>query len=127
MSDPARKKILVIDDEEPVRRMLSQVLATCDYDVVTADGGKSGIVRAFTERPDLILVDLSMPEMDGKATIAAIKSDPMTEGIPIIVLTADSTKENILEARALGARSIVAKLGFKLESFLERIREALGP
>ena len=122
-----RKKILVIDDEEPVRHLLSKVLEKCGYQVVTADGGRAGIVRAFTERPDLILVDLMMPGMDGKQTIAGIKADPDIERIPIIVLTAQSTKENILEARALGARSIVAKIDFKLEGFLERIKEALAP
>ena len=124
---PPPKKILVIDDEEPVRRLLSMVLEKCGYRVVTADNGKTGVVRAFTERPDLILMDLAMPGMNGKETIGGIKSDPATEHIPVIVLTAESTLENILEARALGARSVVAKIGFKLETFLERIQEALAP
>ena len=124
---PPPKKILVIDDEEPVRRLLSKVLEKCGYQVVTADGGRAGIVRAFTERPDLILVDLVMPGMNGRETIGGIKSDPATEHIPVIVLTAESTKENILEARAMGARSVVAKIDFKLEAFLERIKEALAP
>ena len=124
---PPRKKILIIDDEEPVRRMLSLVLEKCGYQVATADNGRTGVVRAFTERPDLILVDLMMPGLDGKQTISGIKADPETEKVPIIVLTAESTKENILEAKALGARSIVAKVDFKLESFLERIKEALEP
>lgn len=126
MADAPGKKILVIDDEEPIRRLLSQVLTGCGYKVVTADNGKTGVVRAFTERPDVILVDLQMPGMNGKETIAGIKSDPVTDGIPIIVLTADATRENIVEARALGACSVVAKVGFKLETFLERIREALA-
>jgi CheY-like chemotaxis protein len=127
MKAPPPKKILVIDDEEPVRRLLSKVLERCGYLVVTADSGKTGVVRAFTERPDLILVDLMMPGMNGRETIGGIKSDPATENIPVIVLTAESTKENILEARAVGARSVVAKIDFKLDAFLDRIKEALAP
>ncbi|HLF91904.1 MAG TPA: response regulator [Planctomycetota bacterium] len=124
---PPPKKILVIDDEEPVRRMLSKILETCGYKVVTAEDGRSGVVRAFTERPDLILIDLAMPGMEGRQAIAGIKADLSTEAIPVIVLTAESTKENILEAKALGARSVVAKIGFQLESFLDRIKDALAP
>jgi len=84
------KKILVIDDEEPVRRLLSLVLEKCGYPGVSADNGRAGVVRAFTERPDLILVDLMMPGLDGKQTISGIKADPETE--------------KILEAKALGAK-----------------------
>ena len=124
MPDP-RKKILVVDDEEPVRQLLSTLLQQCGYDVVTAGDGRSGVVRAFTEHPDLILIDLNMPGMDGKQAIAGIKADPVTERIPILVLTAESTKENILEARRLGAGGIIAKMDFNLGGFLERISRAL--
>lgn len=124
---PPLKKILVIDGEEPVRRMISKILETCGYKVVTAEDGRSGVVRAFTERPDLILIDLAMPGMEGRQAIAGIKADLSTEAIPVIVLTAESTKENILEAKALGARSVVAKIGFQLEGFLDRIKDALAP
>lgn len=122
----ARKKILVIDDEEPVRQLLSRVLEQCGYDVVTAEEGRTGLARALTERPDLILVDLNMPGMDGRQAISGIKADPATEDIPILVLTAESTMENILEARRLGAGGIIATMDFNLGGFLERISRALG-
>jgi CheY-like chemotaxis protein len=81
---------------------------------------------AYTEQPDLILVDLVMPGLSGTETIVQLKGDPVTKQVPIVVLTAESTRENVLAARAVGASQIVAKMDFELDGFLKKILALLG-
>jgi len=121
-----KKKILIIDDEEPIRRLLSQVLEKCGFEVLTATDGECGLAVAYTEQPNLILVDLVMPGMSGTETISQLKSDPVTKDVPVIVLTAESTRENVMQVRALGSIPIVAKMDFELSSFLKKVLAILG-
>jgi DNA-binding response OmpR family regulator len=121
-----KKKILIIDDEEPIRRLLSQVLEKCGFEVLTAADGECGLAMAYTEQPHLILVDLVMPGLSGRETIAQLKSDPVAKEVPVMVLTAESTRENVMQVRALGAIPIVAKMDFELASFLKKVLAILG-
>jgi CheY-like chemotaxis protein len=84
----AGKKILVVDDEEDIRMVVERRLVTAGYAVVTAGNGRDGLLAAKKERPDLILLDINMPDMDGGEVGQQLKSDPGTAGIPIIYLTA---------------------------------------
>ena len=82
------KKILLVEDNEMNRDMLSRRLARRGYDVIIAIDGKSGIAMAQAESPDLILMDMSLPVMDGWEATRALKASPVTRGMPIIALTA---------------------------------------
>jgi len=81
-------KILLVEDNEMNRDMLARRLMRKSYEVVVAVDGQQGVEAAGTERPDLILMDLSLPVMDGWTAIKNLKSDPALNGIPIIALTA---------------------------------------
>ena len=85
-------KILVVDDEPDMVGMIRIVLENADYEVVVGYDGKEGVDQAKAERPDAIVMDLMMPEMDGFEACKAIKSDPELSGIPILVLTAIGQK-----------------------------------
>ncbi len=82
------KKILIVEDNELSRDMLSRRLRRKGYEVITAEDGETGIVKAEANLPDVILMDLSLPKLDGWETTRRIKGMPQTQGIPVIALTA---------------------------------------
>ena len=96
-------KILIVEDNEMNRDMLSRRLERKGFDVVLAEDGKVGVDMSKSETPDLILMDLSLPVMDGWEATSTIKADDETRNIPIIVLTAHAMagdREKALEAGA---------------------------
>ena len=96
-------KILIVEDNEMNRDMLSRRLERKGFDVVMAEDGKVGVDMSKSETPDLILMDLSLPVMDGWEATSTIKADNETKNIPIIVLTAHAMagdREKALEAGA---------------------------
>jgi len=115
--------ILCIDDNEGVRELLKEILETEGYDVISAATGKDGVTKALQYRPDLIILDLLIPDMDGFELSQALKSNTATADIPIIVLTAkDITVEERL--RLVGnTESIMQKSCFSKEDLLAHIRD----
>ena len=103
------KKILVIEDTFEVRDNLEELLSLSDYDVYTAENGKVGIKKALEVRPDLILCDIMMPELDGFGVVRILSSKPETADIPFIFLTAKTEKEDFRRGMNLGADDYIAK------------------
>ena len=100
-------KILVIDDEQGIRDLLDTLLRRKGYDVVLAESGRQGLDLFRRERPDVIVLDLKMPEMDGLTVLRQIKNlDP---GKPVIILTGAGTAEAEQQVRALGVTEYVEK------------------
>jgi CheY-like chemotaxis protein len=100
-------KILVIDDEQGIRDLLDTLLRRKGYDVVLAESGRQGLELFRRERPDVIVLDLKMPEMDGLTVLRQIKNlDP---GKPVIILTGAGTAEAERQVRALGVTEYVEK------------------
>jgi CheY-like chemotaxis protein len=97
------KKILLIEDNPDMRENTLEILQFAGYDVVTAVDGKDGVQRAREHRPDLILCDIMMPEMDGYGVLFLLNRDPQTAGIPFIFLTAKADKSEIRKGMNLGA------------------------
>src|SRR5580704_7577578 len=96
-------KILIVEDNEDNLDILSRRLTTKGYEVVAAVDGAEGVAQATTQSPDLILMDMSLPVLDGWEATRRIKSDPATSGIPLIALTAHAMagdREKALEAGA---------------------------
>jgi len=100
-------KILVIDDEQGIRNLLDTLLRRKGYDVVLAESGRQGLELFRRERPDVIVLDLKMPEMDGLTVLRQIQNlDP---GKPVIILTGAGTAEAEKQVRALGVTEYVEK------------------
>ena len=95
-------KILLVEDNEDNRDMLSRRLIRKGYDVVLAVDGSAGVSSAATEAPDLILMDMSLPVLDGWEATRRIKADPATRAIPIIALTAHAMSDDRGKAVAAG-------------------------
>lgn len=102
------KKILIVEDVEFNRDLLTQMLDE-DYTVVTAEDGAAGVAKASAERPDLVLMDLSLPVIDGWEATRRIKADPTTASIPVIALTAHAMSGDEEKARAAGCDDFLTK------------------
>lgn len=85
-------KILVVDDEQELLEMLKDRLEANDFEVVLASDGEEGIRMAKSEKPDLVIMDIMMPNMDGGMAVRTLKDNPQTAGIPVIFLTATLDK-----------------------------------
>ncbi len=103
------KKILVIEDEPEMRRNITTVLRMEKFDPLGAENGRAGVDLARRERPDLILCDIMMPELDGHGVLAALREDKATASIPFIFLTAKGEKADIRSGMNLGADDYLTK------------------
>ncbi|MCP3931447.1 MAG: response regulator [Bacteroidetes bacterium] len=103
------KKILVIEDNSDVRENLEEILELSNYEVVSAENGKQGIQKAMKEKPDLILCDVMMPELDGYGVLHILSKKPNISDIPFIFLTAKSEKTDFRKGMNLGADDYITK------------------
>ena len=103
----ARPKILVIDDEELMRELVTMHLRVAGYDVLVAQDAIAGGYLVLEENPDVVILDVHMPFMNGYELVSALKGDPTTRHIPIVFLTTDDDVEE--HARKLGAEAYLKK------------------
>ena len=118
-------KILIVEDNEMNRDMLSRRLARRGYDIVTAIDGEQGLSAAAAEKPDLILMDMSLPVIDGWEATRRLKGDAATRAIPVIGLTAHAMTSDREQALAAGCDDYDTK-PVELPRLLEKIDALLG-
>jgi CheY-like chemotaxis protein len=117
-------KILLVEDNEMNLDMLSRRLGRQGYEVVVAQDGAAGLAKAASEHPELILMDMSLPVVDGWEATRRLKADPATSGIPIIALTAHAMAEDKEKAIGAGCDDYDTK-PIDLTRLLEKIRKLL--
>jgi two-component system, cell cycle response regulator DivK len=119
------KRILVVEDQEDNRQIVRDLLATItDYDVTEAENGEEALAAVAKERPDLILMDIQLPIMDGYEATRRIKADPATRTIPIIAVTSYALSGDEAKARAAGCDDFVPK-PYSPRELLAKIRKFL--
>ena len=104
-----RRRILIIDDEEDIREVAAMTLEMAGFRVLTSSGGREGVSKAAIEQPDAILLDVMMPELDGPATLEALRALDATRHIPVIFLTAKIQPADRRHLSDLGAVAVMAK------------------
>jgi CheY-like chemotaxis protein len=119
-----KKKILIVDDEPNIRLLVSGILSH-DYIVIAASDGEEAIALARRQKPDLILMDIMMPEMDGYVACSILKADPATKAIPVVMLTGVGHELNKKLAKEVGADGYVTK-PFGREELLEAVTQLLA-
>lgn len=119
-----KKKILVIDDEVNLCTTIKARLEANGFDVLTTFNGEEGLEKAQAFKPDLIILDLMMPKMDGFEICELLKKNTRTSAIPIIVLTALDKEDAAMKSLSLGAKAYVIK-PFEWDSLLSAIKEFL--
>jgi two-component system, cell cycle response regulator DivK len=118
------KRILVVEDQEDNRRIIRDLLASVGYELIEATDGEAGVRLAETERPDLILMDIQLPLLDGHEATRRIKQNPELRHIPIIVVTSYALSGDDAKAMAAGCDAYVAK-PFSPRQLLATIRKFL--
>ena len=106
----SHKKLLIIDDEDDIREVATITLETmADFEVITASSGLAGVEKAEAERPDVILLDVMMPGLDGLATFERLQKSPVTRSIPVIFMTAKVQPADRKRLGDLGALGMIPK------------------
>jgi two-component system alkaline phosphatase synthesis response regulator PhoP len=121
----AKGKILVVDDEIYIVHILDFSLGMEGYEVITALDGEQAIEKAHAEKPDLIVLDIMMPKLDGYETCKALKGDPTTRDIPVILLSAKGRNVDQKIGFEVGADDYITK-PFSPRKLVERINSILG-
>jgi CheY-like chemotaxis protein len=119
-------KILVVDDEALLRSILKDALEGAGYTVVLAENGHIAINRARADRPDCILMDIMMPDLDGYDACAVIKADPAIAAIPVYLISATQDLRVVDRAENVGAAGVLPK-PVPVEELLQTVALALNP
>lgn len=115
-----RYKILSVDDSKTVRIIIKKAFKLYDCDILEGANGVEGLALATKETPDIILLDVTMPVMDGVEMLTKLKADPVLKSIPVIMLTAEGGKEHVLKIAKIGVRDYIVK-PFKEELLVQKV------
>jgi two-component system, cell cycle response regulator DivK len=118
------KRILVAEDQEDNRQILRDLLGNAGYEMIEAQDGEQALAQAAKHRPDLILMDVQLPLMDGYEATRRLKADPALRAIPVIVVTSYALSGDEAKARAAGCDAYVAK-PYSPRALLAKMREYL--
>jgi two-component system cell cycle response regulator DivK len=118
------KRILVIEDQEDNRRIVRDLLTSVGYEILEAVNGEEGVSRAEADRPDLILMDIQLPGLDGYEATRRIKANPALHQIPIIAVTSYALSGDDVKAYDAGCNGYIAK-PFSPRALLAKVREFL--
>jgi len=121
-----KKTILVIEDDKFLRELMNQKLLREGFETEEATDGEQGIQKIKEVKPDLVLLDLILPGMDGFEVLAKIKEDPALSAIPVIVLSNLGQKDDIERGLQLGAKDYLIKAHFTPGEVIEKIKNILG-
>ena len=117
-------RVLVCDDDARVRGLLGRLLAAHGFSVRTADNGEHALDEISRHTPDLLLLDITMPVMDGVTMLTKLKENPELKSIPVIMLTAESGRENVAYIAKLGVRDYMVK-PFQDVQLIEKVKRIL--
>lgn len=117
-------KIFIIEDEEIVANLLSKKLSQQGYEVKIASNSKDGLIM-LKEKPDLLLMDIAIPQEDGFATIAEIRGDPILKDIAVIIISNSGQPAEIDKAKSLGVKERIIKTEFDLKKVVQMVEREL--
>jgi two-component system phosphate regulon response regulator PhoB/two-component system alkaline phosphatase synthesis response regulator PhoP len=118
-------KILIVEDDKFLRDLLSRKLQEEKFEIVTAIDGEEGIKKTNEEKPDMVLLDLILPSINGFEVLKKVKENPKTSAIPVIILSNLGQREDVERALNGGAKDYLIKANFTLDEILEKIKKYL--
>ena len=120
------KRILVVDDEAPIRNLIMENLVMEGFAVLEARDGENGLEVALSEHPDLILLDIAMPKMDGVTMLKKLREYEEGKDIPVIMLTNIENVKLVTEALAEGSKDYIIKSDWDIKKVVELVKKRLG-
>lgn len=121
-----KKKILIVEDEVSLRNILRDKLSSEGFAILEAKNGKEGLELAFSEHPDLILLDIVMPIMDGITMLKRLRTDVWGKNAKVITLTNLTDDQRVADVLALGTQDFLVKSDWKLENVVKVVRDKLN-
>ena len=118
-------RVLVVDDEIHVMELIQLALGTEGFEIIPAHNGKEGLEKALSEKPDIVVLDINLPDINGIEVCRQLKASSETRHIPILFLSALSQKENVEKCIAVGASACISK-PFQVKPLIAQIRFFLG-
>ena len=118
--------VMVVDDTQVIRDTVSRLLKREGYETICVGSGKEALAALQSSDPDLMLLDIMMPEMDGMECLALLRKEPRWRELPVIIMSALSDDEHWRRARELGARDYLVKARFSINQILDRVKDAVG-
>lgn len=115
------KRFMVIDDDPVIRTLITEMVTSLGHSVQTAESGTDAISRLGAECPDIIILDFQMPDMTGLDVLTRIRENPATQGLPVIMLSANSSAASLSEAKGVAADCYLEK-PFKMGDFVSAIK-----
>jgi DNA-binding response OmpR family regulator len=122
----AKNRILFIEDEEALQHSMGRALEFAGFAVLQALDGEAGVAIAKKEKPDLIMLDLILPKMDGFEVLKALKKEVTTKDIPVMVLTNLESSRDVDKVIAMGATTYLVKANYELKELIAKIKETLA-
>jgi len=120
-----KPKILIIEDDQRINKVYMAKLSVEGITVMTALDGEEGLRKIYSEKPDLILLDLMLPRKSGFDILKEIKADPKVKDIPVIILSNLAQEKEIEQGLALGAVDYLVKTDYSIQQVMEKIKKAL--
>ena len=118
-----KKKILIVDDEAPLSKVLKDKFESTGFEVLTAKNGEEGLMKAVTQKPDLILLDIVMPRLDGMTMLKKLREDEWGKGVEVILLTNLSDNDKVRQALKNNVYDYLIKSNWKLEDLVIKVKE----
>jgi DNA-binding response OmpR family regulator len=122
---PAHPRVLIVDDEPEIGRILALILRGAGFEATAVEGGRAALARIAEAPPDVVLLDVLMPELDGFEVLARLRATPATARLPVVMLTANTGDADRHRAVELGADDFIAK-PFEAADTVARVRALLG-
>ncbi len=126
MEESKKAKILIIEDDRFIAKMYQTKLGLDGYDVEVAENGKIGVEKIKSFQPDLVLLDIIMPEMDGFGVLESIRDDASINSTPVIIMSNLAQEDHLKRARALGAKDYIVKSQYTPLDVVKKIQEVLA-
>ena len=121
-----RKRILVIEDDRDLREAIVDKFRQEKFEVLEAQNGEEGLAAALREKPDLLIVDIIMPKMDGTEMLKKVRENEWGRNVPVMILTNISDAEKLAEALEIGVDEYLLKAEWKLQDVLKKAKKIMG-
>lgn len=122
----AKKKILIIEDDAFLLELCSRKIKEMNFEILEATDGESGLEIIRKEKPDLVLLDLGLPKMDGMEVLKRVRKDPKTKQIKVLIFSNYSDRQKVKEGLGLEVSDYLIKAHFTLDEVVEKIQKLLG-